>query len=431
MYESLTQKEKLISVIGLGYVGLPVALEFSKKFKVIAYDLSEDKIAMLKKQVDPAKEMTASAFENADIQFSADPKSLHRAQFHIIAVPTPVDALKSPDLSALISATNEVAENLKKGDFVIYESTVYPGCTEEVCLPILEEVSGLDVNSDFHLGYSPERINPGDQTPHTLTKIVKVVSASNDWALTQISKIYGSIIEAGIYEAKSIQVAEAAKVIENTQRDLNIALINELSIIFDKLDIDTHSVLEAAGTKWNFLHFTPGLVGGHCIGIDPYYITYKAKQIGYNPKVILSGREVNDQMPHYIAEKIMRKLNKQNKSLSECRLLQFGVTFKENIQDIRNSKALELAFILKRNGLQIDVWDPWASMNMMDDFGNVSENSLGAQKYDAIIIAVAHQEFKKRTLKDFIGLLKENGLIYDIKGLIQETIPPNISYWRL
>ena len=313
MYKGLIQKEKNLSVIGLGYVGLPLALALAKHFHVIGFDINADRIQLMKKQIDPSCELEAADFEGRDIEFTHDPEDLRRAHFHIVAVPTPIDDHKTPNLSPLLSASRTVGRILKQGDYVIFESTVYPGCTEEDCIPILEAESGLKFGEDFKVGYSPERINPGDKE-HTVEKILKVVSGSDKPALEEIANVYGQAIEAGVFKASSIKVAEAAKVIENTQRDLNISFMNELSIIFDKMDLDTKEVLEAAGTKWNFLKFSPGLVGGHCIGVDPYYLLHKSKEIGYNPQVIVSGRRINDTMPSFIAKRLVQMLTQRGKN---------------------------------------------------------------------------------------------------------------------
>ena len=317
MFKELIDKKKAISVTGLGYVGLPLALEFAKKFRVIGFDISDERVQMMREGIDPSKELEPEKFENRDIHFTSDPNDLRDAHFHVVAVPTPVDEHKVPNLKPVLSASRNLAQVLKKGDYVIYESTVYPGCTEEDCLPILERISGLQLGTDFKLGYSPERINPGEKE-RTIDTIVKVVSGSDKEATEEIAKVYGAVIKAGIYKATTIKVAEAAKVIENTQRDLNISFVNELAIIFDKMDIDTHEVLKAASTKWNFLQFYPGLVGGHCIGVDPYYLLHKAKEMGYDPQVILSGRRINDGMPGYIAKKLVKMLISRGKSPGDC-----------------------------------------------------------------------------------------------------------------
>ena len=338
MYKSIADKKTKISVIGLGYVGLPIALEFAKKGPVIGYDIREDRIKLMRKGIDPSNELDSEAFEKTNIQFSSSPEIITQAGFHIIAVPTPIDDYNLPDLKPLLSATAVVGKNMKKGDYIVYESTVYPGCTEEECIPLLEESSGLKYIKDFKVGFSPERINPGDKV-HTLTSIVKVVSGCDEESLENISKTYEMIITAGVHRASSIKVAEAAKIIENTQRDINIAFMNELSIVFGRLGINTYEVLEAAGTKWNFLKFFPGLVGGHCIGVDPYYLTYKAKQIGYHAQIISSGRFVNDSMGGYVAKQTVKKIIANGKNIRDSKVLIMGATFKENVSDIRNVVA--------------------------------------------------------------------------------------------
>jgi UDP-N-acetyl-D-galactosamine dehydrogenase len=346
MYQDLIERKKKISVIGLGYVGLPIALEFAKYFDVIGFDVNERRVAQMKAGIDPSKELEASAFEKTSIEFTTDAIVLSQAHFHIVAVPTDIDKHKVPDLMPLFKASESVGKIIKKGDYVIFESTVYPGCTEEDCLPIIEELSGLKRNIDFKFGYSPERINPGDKQ-RTLTTILKIVSGGDEESLEEINMIYGHIIKAGTYTASSVKVAEAAKVIENTQRDLNISLMNEFAIIFDKMDIDTSEVLKAAGTKWNFLKFYPGLVGGHCIGVDPYYLIHKSKQLGYDPQVIAAGRRINDNMPAFVAKKLVQLLIRKNKNLSQCKILVKGLTCKENVSDIRNSKVAILIKELK------------------------------------------------------------------------------------
>lgn len=431
MLEELKRKEKAISVIGLGYVGLPLALEFAKKFRVIGFDINEERIDLMKNKIDPSNELKSEAFDNCDILFTTNNADLKEAHFHIVAVPTPVDNHKVPNLVPVLSASKSVGSVLKKGDYVIFESTVYPGCTEEDCLPILEEKSKLKLGIDFKIGYSPERINPGD-TEHTLTKILKIVSGSDQEALETISKVYGSIIEAGIYKAATIRVAEAAKVIENTQRDLNIALMNELSIIFDQMGIDTKSVLEAAGTKWNFLKFTPGLVGGHCIGVDPYYLTYKSKKLGYDPKVILSGRSINDGMPSFVAKKLIQKLLKVGKNPSICKVLVKGITFKENVSDIRNSKVADLIYALKDYSISIDITDPHASAEEVKHEYDLELVNKIDNDYDAVIVAVSHEEYQNLGWKYFEDIMSDQPILIDLKS--QYSLPSsdeNIDYWRL
>jgi len=416
MLKEIQNKEKKISLIGLGYVGLPIALEFAKKFSVIGFDINKERVEMMKNSVDPSKELESKAFNDCDIQFTANPEDLKDAHFHIIAVPTPVDNHKVPNLRPVQSASRTVGKILKKGDYVVYESTVYPGCTEEDCVPILEELSGLKCGTDFKVGYSPERINPGDKN-HTLTKIVKVVSGCDEESAEVVADVYDSIIDAGVYKAASIKVAEAAKVIENTQRDLNIALMNELSVIFDMMDIDTKEVLEAAGTKWNFLKFFPGLVGGHCIGVDPYYLTYKAQKLGYSPEVILSGRNINDSMPSRIAQNLLEKIVLAKKNPSQSRVLVKGITFKENVADIRNSKVSDLIKAIARFGIQVDVVDPHADHEEVKHEYDIDMVEAPSGKYDAIVVAVNHDEYKNLQMDYYKSLMHPNPILFDIKAM--------------
>ncbi len=428
MITQLLNKEKAISITGLGYVGLPLALEFAKKFKVIGFDINEERVELMKQGIDPSKELEASAFAKCDIQFTSNIEDLQDAHFHIIAVPTDIDAHKVPNLKPLESSSKAIGSILKKGDFVIYESTVYPGCTEEDCIPILEHQSGLKANSDFHYGYSPERIVPGEKV-RTLTKILKIVSGSSPEALEVISSVYGNIIEAGIYEASSVKVAEAAKVIENTQRDINISLMNELAVIFDKIGIDTNEVIEAAGSKWNFHKYRPGLVGGHCIGVDPYYLMHKAKQIGHDPQVIAAGRRVNDYIPNFIAKKVVTSLIELGKNPGACKVLVMGITFKEDVSDIRNSKVADLINELKDFSLDVDVVDANASKEeVLHEYGiELKDKSTGP--YDALVIAVGHKEYRVLRLEDLNALSKDPLLLFDIKGILDLGDLPN--YWKL
>jgi len=414
MIEEIKKKEKKVGVIGLGYVGLPIALELAKKVSVIGFDISAERIEMMKRNEDPSEELDASDFEGADIEFTADLERLREANFYIVAVPTPIDQHNLPDLKPLLSASQTVGKVLKKGDYVVFESTVYPGCTEEDCLPVLEKASGLKLG-DFKIGYSPERINPGD-TKHTLTNVIKVVAGSDAEALEEIAQLYELVVEAGVHRAASVKVAEAAKVIENTQRDVNIALINELSIIFNKMNINTFDVLKAAQTKWNFLPFSPGLVGGHCIGVDPYYLTFKAKEYGYHAQIINSGRSVNDGMGAYIAGLIVKKIVSMKKSSDGARVLLMGATFKENVSDIRNSKVVDVVNELKAFGLQVDVTDPHASSEeLLKHYGFGLVDKIG-DDYDAIVLAVRHQEYDSYTESDFKKISKPNAFIFDVKG---------------
>ncbi len=431
MYQDLLEKKKKISVTGLGYVGLPLALELAKKFSVIGFDINIERVELMKKNIDPSNELESSAFENKDILFTSDPTDLAQAHFHIVAVPTPVDEHKVPNLTPVFKASQTIGTYLKRGDYVVYESTVYPGCTEEDCLPILEEKSGLKVGRDFKIGYSPERIVPGDKVK-TLATIVKVVSGSDEEALDVIAKVYGSVITAGIHKASSIKVAEAAKVIENTQRDLNISLMNELSIIFDKLNIDTREVLAAASTKWNFLKFYPGLVGGHCISVDPYYLLHKSKQIGYDPQVILSGRRINDSMPSFIAKKLVQILIQREKSPGDAKILVMGITFKENVSDIRNSKVADLIRELMQYSINVHVVDPHASPNEVAHEYGLTLIDNPSNDYDAVIIAVSHNEYLKLDFDYYKSIMKEEPLLMDIKGIYERPQNENgMLYWRL
>ncbi len=429
MYKNIVEKKTKISVIGLGYVGLPIALEFAKKVQVIGYDIREDRISLMKEGIDPSNELGAEAFENTNIQFSSSPEIISQAGFHIIAVPTPIDDYNLPDLKPLLSATAMVGKNMKKGDYIVYESTVYPGCTEEECIPLLEETSGLKYIQDFKVGFSPERINPGDKV-HTLTNIVKVVSGCDEESLENISKTYEMIITAGIHRASSIKVAEAAKIIENTQRDINIAFMNELSIVFGRLGINTYEVLEAAGTKWNFLKFFPGLVGGHCIGVDPYYLTYKAKQIGYHAQIISSGRFVNDSMGGYVAKQTVKKIIANDKNIRDSKVLIMGATFKENVSDIRNSKVVDIVKELHSFGVNVDVTDPHADPEEVKEVYGFELKEKNGTNYDAIIVAVSHAEFAELDESYFIDLLNPEGLLVDIKGVYRGKIQ-KLDYWSL
>lgn len=432
MYSELLEKKKRVAVIGLGYVGLPLALAFAKKFRVVGFDISESRIALMKQGIDPSKELSVEDFHGADIHFTADPAYLQSAHFFIIAVPTPVDAARVPNLKPVMSATETVAKALKPGDYVVYESTVYPGCTEEDCLPVLERISGLKLGEGFKLGYSPERINPGDKE-HTIDKILKVVSGSDEEALEEIASVYGEVISAGIYKASSIKVAEAAKVIENTQRDLNISLMNELSIIFDKMGIDTKEVLDTAATKWNFLKFVPGLVGGHCIGVDPYYLVHKARQIGYEPKVILSGRTINDGMPAYIAQRLVQTLISKNKIPQQSKVLVMGVTFKENVADIRNSKVVDLIKELMKYYINVHAVDPHASPNEFAHEYGLTLMDAPSSDYDAVIVAVNHNEYKNLSLDYFKSIMNGKPILMDLKAMYDPgSVRQNgLFYWRL
>lgn len=421
VYDDLLKKETRLSLIGLGYVGLPIALAFARKISVIGFDISAPRIEMMKKGIDPSDELDPSEFENTDIRFTADPADLKDANFHIVAVPTPIDRHNLPDLYPLLSATRTVASVLKKGDYVVYESTVYPGTTDEECKSILEEISGLVCGRDFKLGYSPERINPGDKE-HTIRTITKIVSACDEDALDQVAKVYELVVDAGVFRASSIKVAEAAKIIENTQRDVNIALMNELSMIFNKMNINTYEVLEAAGTKWNFLRFYPGLVGGHCIGVDPYYLTFKAAELGHNAQVITSGRSVNDGMGKYIATEVVKSIIRAGKNVLNARVLVMGATFKENVSDIRNSKVADVVNELKSYGVLVEITDPYASGHEFEkEYGHPVLQNPG-KNYDAIILAVAHQDYMALHEDSFVSLSAEKGILMDVKGIFRNRI---------
>ncbi len=429
VFNRLKNKETKLAVIGLGYVGLPIALELANKFSVVGFDINEKRVDLMKQKIDPSNELPSSAFDNKDILFSSNIEDLKLATFYIVAVPTPVDQHRTPDLKPLIGASNTVGKVIKKGDYVVYESTVYPGCTEDDCVPIIEKLSGLKAVEDFKVGYSPERINPGD-TEHTLTKILKIVSGCDAESLEVIAEVYESIIEPGVHRASSIKVAEAAKVIENTQRDLNIALMNELSQVFSKMNINTYEVLEAAGTKWNFLRFQPGLVGGHCIGVDPYYLTYKSMALGYEPKIILSGRNINDGMPQYIAKKIVKNWLKIGKNPTECRVLILGATFKENVTDIRNSKIFDLYKELVDYNAKVDIIDPNADAEEVLHEYEVQLNTQPTGKYDAIIVSVAHDEYKLLNEDYFVSLSNSDCVLLDLKNIYKGTFK-KLNYWTL
>jgi UDP-N-acetyl-D-galactosamine dehydrogenase len=429
MYSEIVNKEKKIAVVGLGYVGLPIALEFAKKVPVIGFDIKQDRIELMRKKIDPSNELESSDFDNTEIEFTADPKDLEKANFFIVAVPTPIDDHKNPDLKPLLGATRTVGKALKPGDYVVYESTVYPGCTEEDCVPLLEENSGLTYIKDFKVGFSPERINPGDKK-HTLTKIVKVSSGCDPESAEDIARVYEMIIEAGVHRASTIKVAEAAKIIENSQRDINIAFMNELSMIFNKMDINTFEVLEAAGTKWNFLNFFPGLVGGHCIGVDPYYLTYKSAKYGHHAQIINSGRSINDGMSNYVAKTIVQKLIRMKKNPRESNVLIMGVTFKENVSDIRNSKIVDVYRELKEFGLGVDVVDPYASSQEVEEEYGFSLSEKINNNYDCIIVAVNHKEYTSLDDSYFQEISTDDALFVDVKGIYRNKIK-GLKYWSL
>ncbi len=427
IYEDLVAKKAKLAVIGLGYVGLPIALEFARKISVIGFDINARRIEMMRAGIDPSKEVETGDFKGRDIVFTDNIEVLREARFFIIAVPTPVDKYNVPDLKPLVGASGTVGKVLKKGDYVVYESTTYPGCTEEDCLPILEKASDLRLHSgDFSLGYSPERINPGDKK-HTLRTVVKVVSGNTSLSLDEIAKTYSLVVDAGVHPAPSIKVAEASKIVENTQRDLNIALMNELSIIFDRMGINTYDVIEAAGTKWNFLKFQPGLVGGHCIGIDPYYLTYKAAALGYESKVIASSRYINDDMARYVARKIITHVLRIS---NEPKVLVKGVTFKENVSDIRNSRIVDTVKELLAFNIHVDVEDPYAMEEEVHEEYGLHLSRKVSHDYDAVIITVPHAQYKDLDDAYFTSITREGALVADLKGTYKNKIA-NRKYWSL
>lgn len=429
IYDRLVNKEAKLALIGLGYVGLPIALEFAKKIKVVGFDINQNRVDLMRNNIDPSNELTSADFEGCDITFTADLEDLKDVNFFIVAVPTPIDASNEPNIKPLIGASTTVGKVLKKGDYVVYESTVYPGCTEEDCIPVLEEVSGLKWKEDFNVGYSPERINPGDKV-HTLATIVKVASGDTTESADIIAKTYELVVDAGVHRASSIKVAEAAKIIENTQRDVNIALINELSIIFGRMGINTYEVLEAAGTKWNFLKFSPGLVGGHCIGVDPYYLTHKAKELGYHAKIINSGRYVNDTMGFYVGKQTVKKILAKGKSIIDSRILVMGATFKEDVSDIRNSKVVDVVKEIESYSCKVEIVDPHAdSKEYLEEYGyEITAAPTG--KYDAVIVAVNHKEYVGLDEAYFKGIMTDKGVFVDIKGIYRNAFK-DIDYWSL
>ncbi len=429
MYQSIINKQKKIAVIGLGYVGLPIALELARKASVIGFDINEKRIEQMRNRIDPSNELESNAFDGCDIEFTNDIEVLKGAHFFIVAVPTPVDEHNVPDLGPVLAASKTVALALKQGDYVVFESTVYPGCTEEDCVPVLEKISGLKAITDFKIGYSPERINPGDKK-HTLQTVVKVASGCDEESLENIAQVYELVVTAGVHRASSIKVAEAAKIIENTQRDLNIALMNELSIIFDRMKINTYEVLEAARTKWNFLPFSPGLVGGHCIGVDPYYLTYKSEALGYQSKVILAGRVINDEMPAYVAKKVVQTIIKKGKDIGKSKVLVMGVTFKEDVSDIRNSKVADVIKELEGFNVTVHAIDPHAdSAEVHHEYG-FHLTTETSNDYDAIIVAVSHAEYANLTEAQLQSYCKPDALLVDIKGIYRKVIK-ELQYWSL
>ncbi|NJP37450.1 nucleotide sugar dehydrogenase [Alkalicoccus luteus] len=456
MYEDIIKGKEKISIVGLGYVGMPIAIAFAKKVKVIGFDVNQEKIKLYKNGIDPTKEVGNKAIKDTTVDFTSKDDELSRAIFHIVAVPTPVNSDHTPDLTPIKSASATLGRNLQKGSIVIFESTVYPGVTEDVCVPILEKESGLKCGTDFKVGYSPERINPGDKV-HRLETITKVVAGMDEETLNIAAKIYELVVDAGVHKAENIKVAEAAKVIENAQRDINIAFMNELSIIFDKMNIDTNSVLKAAGTKWNFLNFSPGLVGGHCIGVDPYYLTYKAEQLGYHSQIILSGRKINDDMGKYIAENTVKKMIKSNKQVKGSKVVIFGFTFKENTPDVRNTKVVDIIKELEEYGVQVQIVDPIADQeDLWNEYSISVINRSSVKNVDALIFAVPHQEFEDIKLEELVEMyapsvsyynkdlevaataelntteIKEDRVLVDVKGMFnKEEAEKNFLYWRL
>lgn len=425
--------DRKISVVGLGYVGLPVAIAFGNSHRVIGFDLDPNRIAELKAGHDRTLEVSDDELKECNVLLTSNPEDLKNADFHIVAVPTPINKAKLPNLGPMLSASKTIGQQLKKGDIVIYESTVYPGATEEECVPILEMESGLKCGIDFTVGYSPERIVPGDKE-RTFTKITKIVSGLDQQTLDIAAEVYGSVVTAGIHKASSIKVAEAAKVIENTQRDLNIALMNELAVIFERMDIDTLDVLEAAGTKWNFLPFRPGLVGGHCISVDPYYLTYKSEQVGYRPEVIQSGRRVNDNMGKFIVERCIKKMILQDKKVKGAKVAILGMTFKEDCPDLRNSKVVDLVTAFRSYGIEPIVTDAMAESKEAVDIYGVELSDFDAVKgCELVVVAVAHKEYKALTADDYSNMLTSNGVLFDIKGILprEELAKKDISVWRI
>ena len=434
LYEKLLAKEEKLSLVGLGYVGMPIAVAFAKKVDVVGFDLNEKKIELYKNGIDPTNEVGDEAIKNTTVEFTADETKLKEAKFHIVAVPTPVNDDHTPDLSPVEGASEILGRNLTKGSIVVFESTVYPGVTEDVCIPILERESGLKCGVDFKIGYSPERINPGDKV-HRLETIMKIVSGMDEESLDVIAKVYELVVEAGVHRAESIKVAEAAKVIENSQRDINIAFMNELSIIFNKMGIDTQSVLKAAGTKWNFLNFYPGLVGGHCIGVDPYYLTYKAEMMGYHSQIILSGRRINDDMGKYVAENIVKKLISADKNVKNAKVAILGFTFKENCPDTRNTKIIDIVNELGEYGITPVIADPQADADEAERLYGIKFMDIAdINDADAVVLAVAHDCFKELGMDNIDKLYGEGEkIMIDIKGLLDRKAYENAgySYWRL
>jgi UDP-N-acetyl-D-glucosamine/UDP-N-acetyl-D-galactosamine dehydrogenase len=428
IYQDLLDKKEKLAVIGLGYVGLPIALELAKRVSVIGFDINEKRVEMMKKHIDPSKEVPQEDFAGKDIQFTSDINELKKAKFFIVAVPTPVDKFNAPDLKPVIGASETIGHVIKKGDYVVFESTVYPGCTEEDCLPVIERLSGLKVGEDFKIGYSPERINPGDKK-NTLRSVVKIVSGCDPESLDEIAKVYELVVDAGVHRATSIKVAEAAKIVENTQRDLNIALMNELSMIFDRMNINTYDVLAAAGTKWNFLKFSPGLVGGHCIGVDPYYLTHKAAALGYEAKVISASRFINDNMAKNVARKVIMHVFRNAPDVNNARVLVKGVTFKENVSDIRNSKIVDTVREIQAFNIHVDVEDPYAELAEVEHEYGVHITRQERDDYDAVIVAIPHDAYKHLDEDYFCSITKPTGIVLDLKGMYRGITKR--AYWSL
>lgn len=429
MVNKLINKDCKLAVIGLGFIGLPIALAMAKKLAVIGFDINEERVKLMQNNIDPSKELGTEDFEGSDIIFTTQLDVLKEASFYIVAVPTPVYANNVPDLTAVKKASETVGKVLKKGDYVVFESTVYPGCTEEDCLPVIEAISGLKMGVDFKLGYSPERINPGDKQ-HTLHNVIKVVSGCDEESLQVIADVYSLVVEVGVHKATSIKVAEACKIIENTQRDMNIALMNELSQIFDRVGINTYEVLEAAGTKWNFLKFSPGLVGGHCIGVDPYYLTYKASDLGYTSKLINTARLINDSMGKYVGEKAVQHIIAHAEKVKEAKVLVMGTTFKEDVADIRNSKVANIIEHIKSHFINVDVVDPHAnSEELHEEYGYSIAPDL-SKNYEVIIVAVAHKDYYDLNDEYFSSISNPSALIIDLKGIFKNKIQSRL-YWSL
>lgn len=430
MYQDLVDKKKTLAVIGLGYVGLPIALLFAKKIKVIGFDINSKRVEMMRNKIDPSCELAPEEFDGCDIYFTDKIEDLKNAHFFVVAVPTPIDKYNKPDLGPVLAASRTVAQVLKKGDYVVYESTVYPGCTEEDCIPVLE-TSGLKFKQDFKVGFSPERINPGDKE-HTLANTVKVVSGCCADSLEEIAKTYELVIDAGVHRASSIKVAESAKIIENTQRDVNIALMNELSLIFNALSINTYEVLEAAGTKWNFLKFKPGLVGGHCIGVDPYYLVHKAETVGVVPRIIAASRYTNDSMAKYVAKNCLSQLIQHQHNPTTAKILVMGITFKEDVTDIRNSKVADVVYELQSYHLNIEIVDPLADPEeVMHEYNLKISKEPSQTGYHAVILAVSHKEYLNFTTEDLQKLIVPKGILLDIKGLYRNHKFSSLNYWSL